>query len=130
MTSPHPTLTAARPLTEAQFMEQVTELAELFGWEWIHIRHARTKESWRTPISGPLGKGWPDLVMIRQRDHRLLFVELKSDNAYATHEQDRVLGNLMTTEHYREACGCKHGPDVRVELWRPEDWELIERTLR
>jgi hypothetical protein len=119
--------TLAAPLTEAQFMRQVTELAEIRGWSWAHFRPAMTSKGWRTPVSGPLGKGWPDLVLVRKG--RILFVELKADGGSATPDQSRVLETLMQTEHYR-----RNHPDdctdVRVELWRPVDWALVEDTLR
>jgi hypothetical protein len=105
------------PLTEADFLEQVTQLATLLGWSYLHLRPAMTRDSWRTPISGPLGKGWPDLVLIRERDHRLIFAELKRDKAEPTPAQVDVLQRLSEVA-------------AEVFLWRPVDWPQVERTLR
>lgn len=104
----------APPLTEAQFLRQVTELAEIRGWQWLHLRPGMTRDSWRTPISGPLGKGWPDLVLVR--GERIIFAELKRDGAKTTPEQDAVLKVLRAA-----------GPAF---VWRPEDWPEIEAVLR
>lgn len=76
-------------ITESDFMGQVTQMAELFGWRWVHFRPARTSYGWRTPVSGPLGKGWPDLTLVR--DDRMIFAELKRDGEKATPEQEEVL---------------------------------------
>jgi hypothetical protein len=62
-------------ISERDWQRQVTDAAELFGWTWVHFRPARTEHGWRTPVSGPLGKGWPDLTLIRER---VVYVELKA----------------------------------------------------
>jgi len=104
-------------LTEAAFMQQVCELAEIRGWVWVHFRPAKTEHGWRTPVSGPLGKGWPDLMLARTRDRRIIFAELKRDGQTASVEQDVVLAVL-------EAAG------AMAYIWRPRDWAVIEATLR
>jgi hypothetical protein len=101
-------------MTEAEFQRQVTDAAELFGWSWVHFRPAQTSKGWRTPVSGPLGKGWPDLVLIR--GERLIFAELKTDGAALTPEQDWVNALLAAT--------------AEVYVWRPADWPEIKRELR
>ncbi len=119
-------MTAALPLTERDFQRQVTELAELFGWQWVHFRTAiNARGQHMTPVSGPLGKGWPDLVLTHARRRRIIFAELKRDAGYETPEQRRVM------EHLSElVTDSPHGPHVAVHVWRPRDWDEIERTLR
>ncbi len=102
------------PITEAAFMAQVLELAQLRNWSTFHVRAGRTLDSWRTPGSGTMAKGWPDLVLIR--GSRLLFVELKRDGGKPTMDQVRVLAVL------REA--------AETYIWMPKDWDFIERELR
>lgn len=119
---------AAMPrLTEAQFLRQVTELAEIFGWGWSHFRPAMTTKGWRTPVSGPLGKGWPDLVLVRESDRRLVFAELKGEGGRTTTEQDRVLDALRCLEGMWDTLP---GPTIEVKVWRPDQWPEIEATLR
>lgn len=104
----------APPLSEKDFLAQVCELALIRGWSYLHIRAARTADSWRTPISGPLGKGWPDLVLVRGTE--LYFFELKRDGAQTTPEQDAVLEVLA--------------PVGFTRVYRPSDWPEIESVLR
>ena len=101
-------------LTEAQFTRQVLELAKVFGWRTMHQRPARTAKGWRTAVQGD-GVGWPDLVLVR--GGRLIFAELKVGNRGLTPMQAVWLDALDRV-----------GADVYV--WRPENWDLIERTLR
>ena len=70
-------------------MRQVIDLAAIYRWQFVHFRPAQTTRGWRTPVQGPLGKGWPDLVMFRGL--RSLAIELKSEAGKVTPEQLEVL---------------------------------------
>lgn len=107
----------APPLTEAQWMQQVTDLASKLGWSWLHLRPGMTRDSWRTPISGPLGKGFPDLLLARPRDMRLLAVELKRDGAKASDEQLLVLEILSQS-------------GMETAVWTPSQFEEALAVLR
>jgi len=129
-------VTALAPLTERDFQRQVTKLAELLGWSWAHFRPARTADSWRTPVSGPLGRGWPDLVLVHPGRRTLIFAELKRDGSKTSDAQDGVLEALRCLrserrpEQYRAlGFGALGIPIVRVEVWRPADWPAIEEAL-
>jgi len=104
-------------ISERDFLRQVTQLAEIRGFSWLHIRPGMTRDSWRTPISGPLGKGWPDLILARVKDRRILAIELKRDGNKASDEQIAVLATL-------------EGAGVECHVLRPTDWPMIERILR
>jgi hypothetical protein len=82
-------------VTEADLQRLVTDAAELYGWSWAHFRPAQTARGWRTPVEGPIGAGFPDLILARPRDHRLLFVELKSDIGKIS-EQQRFVHDVLT----------------------------------
>jgi len=124
-------------MTELDFQRQVVRLASLLGWESVHFRPAMTKHGWRTAGSGSMAKGWPDLVLVRERDRRLIFAELKASKQKATPEQHRVLEVLRSIEHYptpldealRQKPPIAH-PSIQVFLWHPEDFDQIGRTLR
>lgn len=60
-------------MTEAEFIQQVIELAHWMHWRVAHFRPARTERGWRTPMSGDTG--FPDLVLARRG--RVIFAELK-----------------------------------------------------
>jgi hypothetical protein len=102
-------------VTETEFQKQVTDLAEILGWSWVHFRPAQTSKGWRTPVSGPLGKGWVDLVLVKGR--RLIFAELKADKGKLTPEQERVLNVLGGAGH-------------ETHVWFPVDFDKIVRTLQ
>lgn len=100
---------ADRKLSGGDLQRQIADLAALYGWRWIHIRPAQTQHGWRTPISGPLGKGWPDLVMVNPMRQRTLAVEVK-----------RELGDELTPDQeYVHTMLRESGWTVLV--WRPSD---------
>ena len=134
-------------LRELDFQRQLVGtkppgLAIILGWEHVHFRPAMTKHGWRTAGTGSMAAGWPDLVLVRPRDRRLIFAELKADGAKATPDQERVLEvlrSVVTTGGTLAAIGRSGYPRVGEELqlprvdvyiWRPADWDLIEQALR
>lgn len=66
------------PRSEASTQSVACDAAELFGWWRAHFRPAQTKHGWRTPGTFEAGKGWPDLVFVRDR---VLVVEFKGDDS-------------------------------------------------
>jgi hypothetical protein len=105
-------MTTLPRLSEKQFMAQVIQLAKLHRWRVAHFRPAMTSKGWRTPVQGD-GAGFPDLILIR--GPVLIAAELK-------------VGSKVTPEQtaWLEAFG---GAGARVFVWRPENWDEIERTL-
>ncbi len=104
----------APPLTELDFMLQVMQLAEMRNWSTFHVRAGRTLDSWRTPGSGTMAKGWPDCVFVRGSP--IVFAELKRDGGKPTADQRRVLDVL--------------GKAAEAYVLTPKDWDFIERELR
>jgi hypothetical protein len=93
------------PQTEKEFMGQVVALARLRGWLVYH-----THDSRRSPA------GFPDLVLVRPRDGRLVFAELKTDRGCLRPAQVLWLEALRQTA-------------AEVYVWRPAQWDEIERCL-
>ena len=91
-------------LSEAQFQRQVVRYAELMGWRWYH-----TRRSERSP------RGFPDLVLVRRP--RVVFAELKAQRTPVTDDQRAWIAELR-------AC------DQEAYIFRPEQWQEIERCLR
>lgn len=89
MTTAFPPIRRAR-LRESEVQRLVTDAAVLFGWSWVHFRPARTEHGWRTPVSGPLGAGWPDVFLANPRTHRILAVEVKGHGGHVSDDQARV----------------------------------------
>lgn len=97
-----------RDLREKDLQKQVTDLATIYGWTWVHFRPAQTNKGWRTPVEGPLGAGWPDLVLVHDGRQKVLFVELKRQTEPLRTEQGQVLTTLA-------AAGAS------VAVWRPSN---------
>jgi hypothetical protein len=128
-------------LNEREFQRQVTDLAVILGWDWAHFRPAQTAKGWRTPVSGTIGAGFVDLVLVRERDRRLIFAELKKDDGRLSGDQERVLDVLRSIE-FDASCGevpIAHNDDkrrrccpplVEVHVWRPRDLDAIAEILR
>ncbi len=91
-------------VSEKQFQAQILQLARLAGWRCYHTHDSR--------CSAP---GFPDLVLVRKPV--ILFVELKSESGKLRPEQREWLELLGR-------CG-----RVEARLWRPSDFEEIEKTL-
>jgi hypothetical protein len=104
------------PLTEAQFQRQVIDLAAYQGWQWMHVEQRASTgngSGWHVPIKGPLGKGFPDLMMVR--GHSLIFVELKAQRGVLSQFQKDTIETLRWVgETY---------------VWRPSDWAEIAEVL-
>jgi hypothetical protein len=91
--------------TEADFQNQVIQLATLHGWKCVHFPDSRR-------VSCP---GWPDLVLGHER-RGVIFAELKRQGKKPRPSQ------VWWCEVLRLA-GC------RVCVWRPGDWGEVVRVL-
>jgi hypothetical protein len=105
-------------MTEAQFQRAVTDLARLLGWGTAEDATGElTGLIYHPQLAKWSERGWPDLTLIRRRDGRVIFAELKSERGKVTARQHQVHSLLL-------ACGL----DVRV--WRPADFDEIAAVLR
>jgi len=103
---------AGLAMTEEQFASRVIAYAHLRRWHVVHYRPARTATGkWRTALVG--NRGAPDLTLAR--DGQVILAELKSENG-AMRPGQAEWGRAIGKDHYR--------------LWRPSDWDEIERELR
>ncbi len=109
---------SAKVMSEAELQREVCRLAKMFGWRYHHSRPAVDRSGrWSTPISGD--KGLPDLILVNEKLHLLLMVELKRQREKPTEDQVAWLRALA-------AAG------VQVRVWRPMDLldGTVERALR
>jgi hypothetical protein len=104
-----------RSVTEAEWQEQVIELAHALGWRVAHFRPARTQHGWRTPVAGD-GAGFPDLLLVRGA--RVIVAELKREGP----------GHEPTPEQvaWLDAFGAA---DIEAHIWRPGDIDEIAAEL-
>lgn len=147
---------ALTEILEADFQRQLVGengVATMVGWEFAHWRPARTKHGWRTPGTGELAEGWPDLTLVRARDRRLILAELKKNGEHLKPAQLEVFKRLHSlvdappwdvatgrsslsawwSSQVREDRGrAELLIPVRIELftWRPADLETIAEILR
>ncbi len=103
-------------ITEEEFIKQVAELANLYGWVCAHFRPARTHHGFRTACQFQ-AKGFPDLLMTHAARHLLVVAELK------------VGGNKCTAEQ-REWIYQFTSCNVATFVWTPDDWGDIESLLK
>lgn len=92
-------------ISEKDFRQQVIDLAKLLGW--------RVYFTWNS-LHSPAG--FPDLVLVHEERGQLIFAELKSEKGKTTPAQLEWLTALKRV--------CK-----QVYLWRPSDFEQIQRIL-
>ncbi|QWY84262.1 nuclease [Arthrobacter phage Zaheer] len=96
-------------ITEAQFQQQVIELAKLNGYTLIYHTHDSRRSQ----------PGFPDLVLVNENRRRALFRELKTSTGRLTEKQhDWLIGMKIA--------------GLDADIWRPEDLAsgLITRQLR
>ncbi len=113
--------TTTRRLTEAQWQRTVTDFADLSGWRFMHAptvtvtrkRAAGPITYAETTTKGTLGRGWPDLVLVRER---VVYAELKADDGYLSEAQKDVRDALRDAE-------------AEWYLWRPRDWAEVQAVL-
>jgi hypothetical protein len=113
------TITADK-LTEEQFLNQIVDLAHLYGWKAAHFRGVRVQRAngtvfYQTPVQAD-GKGFPDLVLIKP-GHPVIFAELKAKGGKLSPEQIDWLETLTQTK------------DIQVGIWYPEDFDVIHGIL-
>ncbi len=108
---------------EEVFVAHVVQLAQSNGWHVAHFRPARTKQGWRTAMTGD--KGFPDIVAARDGVH--VFAELKTDKGRTSPEQTGWLDALSWN---RQSMRTPDWEPTLVCLWRPSDWEQIVEVFR
>jgi hypothetical protein len=92
---------------EAAFQVRVLELAERLGYELrYHTHDSRRSEA-----------GFPDLVLVRPRDHRLVFLELKAGKKQATEAQLRWLRQLNEVPGVDAAVARDGSNWTDIEAW-------------
>lgn len=110
---------------EKGFQRQVTDLADLFGWWWMHISDSRKQIRDKTDDYKNVGDagitGWPDLVLWHPDKPGIYFRELKAHpqrRKFKTCTDDQI--GTLTSLH-------EAGQDV--DVWCPDDWPEIQAFL-
>ena len=99
---------------EAEFQNQVVDLAHMLGWVHLHVRRSIGKgKQWVTATNL---KGWFDLLFWHPVRGGLIAVELKSADGVLRPDQVEV------ADSFRAA-------GFAVYCWRPADMPEIQRVL-
>lgn len=99
----------SRFVTENEFRQTVVEAARKLGWKAYF-----TWNSLHSP------SGYQDLTLLK--GDQLIVAELKSEKGTVSKSQQEWL----------DAWGlfCEYSPNTHVYVWRPSQWDEIERILR
>jgi hypothetical protein len=101
-------------MSEAEWQQQVVDLAGLLNWRHLHVRRSIGKgQRWTTATNV---KGFPDLLLWHEIQQRVIGAELKTEKGRVTPEQKEVLRSLG-------AAG------VEVYVWRPADLLQVQAIL-
>lgn len=117
-------LVKPKAIAEKDFQRQVRDTARRLGWDLAF--HAMQ------PFHAA-ERGWPDLVLVRVRDRRLIFAELKAEKGKLSDRQTVVLDMLRSLEWpglERRAAGGAALPSIEVFVWRPSDFDALVEVLR
>lgn len=99
--------------SEAAFQQQIEQLARLYSWKVFHAPDNRP--SGRTGRVQRVTPGFPDLTLVRGEE--LIFAELKTETGRVRPEQTEWLAALENV------------PGVETFVWRPSDFDAINRRL-
>jgi hypothetical protein len=119
--------------TEKEFQHEVMKLARAGGWTCgakdVDELGGLTYHS--VSVMAQSERGWPDLTLVRRRDRRLIFAELKAEAGEVKPRQVAVMGLLACLETGRLAgVDPFAGPSIDVFVWRPSDMDAIREALR
>jgi hypothetical protein len=107
-------VSAALPISETAWQEQVIDLAHTLGWRHMFVRRSIGKgRKWTTATNVP---GWPDLTLWSEGRTRVIFAELKSESGKPSPDQIAVLRSLTNA-------GCE------TAIWRPSDLYHVALVL-
>lgn len=101
-------------LTGRKLQDAIIEMAQRLGWKVAHTPPVKTEHGWRTPVRAD-GKGFPDLVLVRDR---VIVAEVKGDTDRLRREQEEWLSAFRMA-------------GVAAHVWTPQSWRSgeIERIL-
>lgn len=104
-----------QPLKGRELQKAIIEMARRLGWKVAHVPPVETTRGWRTPTLGPEGRGFPDLILVRDR---VIVAEIKGDTDRLKPEQRDWLSAFRMA-------------GIAAHVWTPESWRSgeVERIL-
>jgi hypothetical protein len=118
--------------SEAQFQQQVEQLAKAYGWK---VFHAPDNRPGRNGKVQRVTAGFPDLVLVRGTE--LVFAELKTDKGRVRPEQAEWISALQAVStalagvfaFLEEDIGVAPPAAVDAYVWRPADFDELHARL-
>jgi hypothetical protein len=98
---------------EAEFQQQVTDLARQLGWGVCHVSDSRRVTASGRVVGDSSAAGLPDLILIRER---VVWAELKAPRGRLRPRQVEFIAAL-------------EGAGQEVYVWRPADWDQLVAVL-
>lgn len=132
-------------MTERDLQRWVIDQARSLGWGvTLSARRSMLAEAEAYHVDAPpldglifhpqysLGSepGWPDLTLIRRRDRRLIFAELKAEKGVVSVRQLEVLELLHSITWRPIRPDVDAEPTIEVYVWRPSYIDQILEALR
>lgn len=100
-------------MIERDFQTAVIDLAKLKGWKVAHFHDSRRQVRPGMFVGDKDAAGFPDIVAVRER---VIYAELKGEKTRVTDAQAAWMKALIEAGE-------------EVYLWRPADWDDVERVL-
>jgi hypothetical protein len=117
-------------INEKEFQADVMDLARKGGWTCGAKDEGELGGLTYHAVSvmAQSERGWPDLTLIRRRDRRIIFWELKRENGELSPRQKAVLDLLRCLEGPPLLGSLR--PTIQVGCIRPSDMPAIKEALR
>lgn len=119
--------------TEREFQAEVMDLARKGGWTCAakDTDELAGLTYHSVSVMAQSERGWPDLTLIRRRDRRLIFWELKRETGELSPRQVAVMDLLKCLESPRRYDGLDGVvPRIQVGVVRPSDMDAIKAALQ
>jgi hypothetical protein len=102
------------PLKGRELQAAIVDLARRLGWRVAHTPPVETTRGWRTPTLGREGKGFPDLLLVRDR---VIVAEVKGTDRLTAEQKKWLTAFRMA--------------GIAAHVWTPKEWASgeIERIL-
>lgn len=106
-------------MTEGQLQDAIVDTAHRLGWTAAHFFPSQVKPGVYVTAAKYDGKGFPDLVLVNPRQHRVIYVECKQAGKKLEPEQIEWKTRLTNAGE-------------TVYVWRPDDYQhgAVEAVLK
>lgn len=105
---------AFREISEKAYQKQITDLATMYGWRWVHFGDSRNTNKHGQQFGDKNAAGFPDLLCIRPPE--MVVIEVKRELGKTKPNQDEWLADFAAS-----------GIDAYVS--RPSNFDEVRERL-